>query len=219
MTTRTFLPAFSLAVLLVVAGFAWPRSAPPEVEATPATAATPSDVVSWTLDAAHSEVRFSVRHLAISRVTGHFRSFKAEVAMDPDDVSTLSTSAVVEIPSIDTGNDKRDEHLRSPDFFDASAYPEMTFQSTGVENVDGNAFQLMGDLSIKGTTQPVVFDAELIGTAVGPEGKQRAAFTATTTINRKEFGLTWDKLTEAGGVIVGEDVEITLDVQTVREAS
>lgn len=196
-----------------------PSASAASTDASPAPATAPADVATWSLDAAHSEVKFSVRHLAISRVTGHFRSFTADVQMDPNDVTTLQTSATVDIQSVDTGNSDRDDHLRSPDFFHAEEHPEMTFTSTEITNVDGNTFEMKGDLTIKGITKPVVFDTELIGTAVGPQGKPRAAFTATTTINRKEFGLTWNKLTEAGGVIVGEDVEITLDVQTVRNAS
>jgi polyisoprenoid-binding protein YceI len=124
--------------------------------------------------------------------------------------------ATVRIESIDTGNEKRDDHLRSPDFFDAPNHPEMRFTSTEITNVNGNTFQMKGDLTIRGTTKPVVFETELIGTAVDNEGRQRAGFTAATTINRKDFGLTWNRVTEAGGLVVGEDVDITLDIQTIR---
>jgi polyisoprenoid-binding protein YceI len=124
--------------------------------------------------------------------------------------------ATVRIESIDTGNEKRDDHLRSPDFFDAPNHPEMRFTSTEITNVNGNTFQMKGDLTIRGTTKPVVFETELLGTAVDNEGRQRAGFTAATTINRKDFGLTWNRVTEAGGLVVGEDVDITLDIQTIR---
>jgi polyisoprenoid-binding protein YceI len=122
----------------------------------------------------------------------------------------------VRIESIDTGNEKRDDHLRSPDFFDAPNHPEMRFTSTEITDINGNTFQMKGDLTIRGTTKPVVFETELLGTAVDNEGRQRAGFTAATTINRKDFGLTWNRVTEAGGLVVGEDVDITLDIQTIR---
>lgn len=217
--TRTLSSLLSVAALVLLAGFVW---AGPNTPADPPKADAASDgavaeVVAWNVDKAHSAVSFSVRHLAISRVRGAFHDYTASVEMDPNDISTLQTSATVQVQSIDTENTDRDDHLRSPDFFNAESYPEMRFESTGVSNVDGNTFTLTGDLTIKDVTQSVDFDAELIGTAVDPQGNQRAAFTAETTINRKEFGLSWNKLTEAGGVVVGEDVTITLDIQTIRE--
>jgi len=224
MMNRRALPVVLLTAVLILGGFALLRSSPDapraaSEQAAPSTEVSPAEGVEWNLDKAHSEVRFTVTHLAISSVTGFFRDFDATVEMTPDDLSTLTTSATARIASIDTGNDKRDDHLRSDDFFDAETYPEMTFESTGVSDVNGSSFTLNGDLTIKGTTKPVSFETEMVGTAVGPQGNQRAALKAETVINRKDFGLTWDRLTEAGGVIVGEDVTIHLDVQLVRPQS
>jgi len=201
-------PALLLAAAVAVAGFTGLDSSTPPSDDT--------DPVAWSLDPAHSEVRFGITHLAISRVTGKFHDYDASVTMAPDDLSSLSVDATVRIESIDTGNEKRDDHLRSPDFFDAPNHPEMQFTSTEITNVNGNTFQMKGDLTIRGTTKPVVFEAELLGTAVDNEGRQRAGFTAATTINRKDFGLTWNRVTEAGGLVVGQDVDITLDIQTIR---
>jgi polyisoprenoid-binding protein YceI len=206
--------ATALFVLLLFSGFAFQPSTHTGSSGT--TAMQSDEPVAWTLDKAHSEVRFRVRHLAISSVTGFFRDFDASVTMTPDDLSTLSASANARIQSIDTGNTDRDDHLRSPDFFDAERFPEMSFESTGVSDVNGDTFTLNGRLTIRDVTRNVSFDGTLIGTAVGPKGKQRAAIAAETVINRKDFGLTWNKLTEAGGVIVGDDVTIELDVQLVR---
>lgn len=219
MTHNRILPAVTLiAALLIGAGFAW---MPTETDSLPrssaAESATVAEALSWSIDPAHSEVTFSVRHLGISRVTGAFQEFDASLEVDPADLNTLQTNATVQISSIDTRNEDRDEHLRSPDFFDAENYPEMTFASTGISNINGSTFTIEGDLTIKDVTKPVAFDAEFLGTAQGPMGDERAAFTATTVIDRTEYGLQWNRLTEAGGVVVGHDVTINLDIQTVRE--
>jgi len=202
---------FPILLAFVVAGF----SAPSPVDDAPAA----PDIVTWNLDGAHSEVTFSVTHLTISTVTGKFHDFAADIQMDPNDISTLQTSATVQVASVDTENERRDDHLRSADFFDAETHPEMRFASTGVSDVNSTQFTLNGDLTIKGTTRPVSFDAEMRGPVVGPQGNPRAAFTATTTISRQDFGLTWNRLTEAGGVIVGDEVTITLNVQAIQAAS
>ncbi|MEM1125486.1 MAG: YceI family protein [Bacteroidota bacterium] len=204
------------AVVLMVAGFAaQPAQDPP---ASPAPAATVSaDVSPYALDKLHSQVMFKVRHLGISNVTGEFDDFDATMSLDPDDLSTFQASATVNVASIDTGNDRRDGHLRSDDFFNAEGFPQMTFASTGVTGVDGNMFKVNGDLTIRETTQPVTFDVELLGTATGPDGTQRAAFTAETTINRLDYGLQWNELTEAGGVIVSPEVTIILEIQGIQQ--
>ncbi|HHP7239764.1 YceI family protein [Longibacter sp.] len=212
--TQRLSVATAILSLLLFSGFAFLQTNP--AASTEEVDIRSDEPVAWTLDEAHSEVRFRVRHLAISSVTGFFRDFDASVTMTPDDLSTLSASANARIQSIDTGNTDRDDHLRSPDFFDAERFPEMSFESTGVSDVNGEAFTLNGRLTIRDVTRTVSFDGTMIGTAVGPKGKQRAAIAAETVINRKDFGLTWNKLTEAGGVIVGDDVTIELDVQLVR---
>ena len=219
MTSSRLFPAATLIVaLLVGAGFAW-APADTEPASAPSDTAPMAEALSWSVDPAHSEVTFSVRHLGISRVTGAFHDFDASVDVDPADLNTLQTSATVQIGSIDTRNEDRDEHLRSADFFDAATYPEMTFTSTGISNIDGSTFTLEGTLTIKDVTKAVAFDAEFLGTAQGPMGNERAAFTATTVIDRLEYGLSWNRLTEAGGVVVGHDVTINLDIQTVREGA
>ncbi|NBC85035.1 MAG: polyisoprenoid-binding protein [Bacteroidetes bacterium] len=212
--TQQFSFTTVLFALLLFSGFAFQPST--HTASSDATARQSDEPVAWALDKAHSEVRFRVRHLAISSVTGFFRDFDASVAMTPGDLSSLSASATAKTRSVDTGNTDRDDHLRSPDFFDSEKFPEMTFESTGVSDIDGDRFTLNGQLTIRDVTRTVSFDGTLIGTAVGPKGKQRAAIAAETVINRKDFGLTWNKLTEAGGVIVGDDVTIELDVQLVR---
>lgn len=180
----------------------------------PESATAPTD---WTVDKAHTQVKFKVRHLGLSNVEGSFNTFDLTLNFDPEDLTTLKTTATIDVASIDTGNERRDNHLRSDDFFAAEQHPQMTFVSREVRNVEGNRFQIAGDLTIRGTTKPVVLDAEMLGTAA-MQGKTVAAFTATTTINRFDYGLKWDRLTEAGGLVVGEDVQITIDVEAVQES-
>lgn len=170
----------------------------------------------WSVDHAHSRLGFKVRHLGISNVRGDFREYDAMLSMDGTDVSTLSAEATIQTASINTDNDRRDNHLRSPDFFAAEEHPEMTFVSTGVRNVDGSTFEMTGNLTIRGTTHEVVLDAEFLGSvAMGEE--ERAGFEATTTIDRMDYGLAWDRLTEAGGLVVGHEVEITLELEVIKD--
>lgn len=172
----------------------------------------------WSVDHAHSKLGFKVRHLGISNVRGDFREYDVVLRMDGTDLSTLSAEATIQTASIDTDNDRRDNHLRSPDFFAAEEHPEMTFISTGVQNVDGSTFEITGNLTIRGTTHEVVLDAEFLGSAsMGDE--ERAGFEATTEIDRMDYGLAWDRLTEAGGFVVGHDVEITLELEVIKDES
>lgn len=171
---------------------------------------------SWSIDAAHSSISFKVRHLGISNVRGEFLAYDAEILMDGADLSTLSVNASIETASIDTGNERRDGHLRSDDFFAAEEFPEMTFTSTGVTEVEGNKFQLSGDLTIRDVTQTIVLEGEFLGTASMGDS-ERAGFGASTTINRTEFNLSWDRLTEAGGLVVGHDVEIILELELIKD--
>ncbi len=198
---RRMLIVPALLAVLVLAGF---------------SAGASEDPATWTLDRSHSQVKFKVRHLGISNVEGSFGTFDITLRFDPADLKTVQTTAEIDATSIDTGNERRDGHLRSDDFFAADEHPKLTFVSTGVEQIDGNRFKLAGDLTIRGTTKPVVLDAELLGTASNG-GKTVAAFTATTTINRFDYGLKWDRLTEAGGLMVGENVQITIDMEVVKQ--
>ncbi len=178
---------------------------------------TPSEEpTSWSIDAAHSSVSFKVSHLGISSVRGEFHTYDAEILMDGTDLSTLSVNATVETTSIDSGNERRDNHLRSDDFFGTDTFPSMTFTSTGVTEVEGNHFHLEGELTIKDVTQPILLEGNFLGTATMGDS-ERAGFEATTTIDRKEFNLSWDRLTEVGGLVVGHEVEIILELQVIKD--
>ncbi len=165
----------------------------------------------WTVDPTHSEISFSVRHLAISKVKGKFEKFEAtfETAANPID-STVTAAA--EVASINTNEPNRDGHLRTGDFFDAEQFPAITFVSTGVRQENGE-FKVDGDLTIKGTSRPVTFDFEFGGFGTDPYGNYKAGFTATTVVKREAFGLTWNAPLETGGFLLGADVTITLDIQ------
>src|SRR6185312_16133452 len=160
----------------------------------------------WTVDPAHSEVGFVARHLMVSKVRGSFKELEATVSVG-DSFDTSSVQATVQLASIDTGSADRDAHLRSADFFDVENHPAMTFVSTSV-----SSDKLVGDLTIKGVTRQVAFDLDFAGVSPDPWGGTRAGFEATTEINRKDFGLTWNVAVEGGGVLVGEKVKIVLDV-------
>lgn len=172
----------------------------------------------YTIDPAHSNVEFSIRHLVIARVRGRFTRFTGELELDPDDVTRSRVSAEIEVASISTNEDKRDAHLRSADFFDVESHPLITFTSKRVEVV-GNLLHVTGDLSIRGTTREVILRVEQLGVASDPWGNRRAAFSASTSIDRKDFGLHWNQVLEAGGVMVGDKVEISLDVEAVQAAA
>ncbi len=194
--------------LILLAGF-WQPTGAPEVPAR--------DVLNWTIDKAHSSIGFRVRHLGISFVNGVFEDYDATLQFDPNDLSTLKATVTIRVASINTGVARRDNHLRSPDFFDVEKYPEIRFVSKEVRNIQGNKFQLVGDLTIKEVTKEVVLDVEFLGTAQGMQGERRAAFTARGTIDRFDYGLKWNRLTEAGGVVVGREVTLLIDVEAVQE--
>ncbi len=170
----------------------------------------------FTIDVAHSNVGFKAKHLGILNVNGRFSEYEATLSLDPSDLSTLKATASVRIASIDTGVERRDGHLKSADFFDAENHPTMTFVSKEVRNVAGTSFELHGDLTIRGTTKPVVLKGELLGTA-NFMGKDRVAIQATGSINRFDYGLQWNALTEAGGLVVSQDIEIVLEIQAVAD--
>lgn len=165
----------------------------------------------WTLDPSHSEVTFSVRHMMISKVRGTF-GVKSATMIAPENPLDARVQASVDVTSIDTKDEGRDGHLRSADFFDTENFPTMEFVSTGTR-VEGGDFFVDGDLTIRGTTKPVSFEFEFGGFGQDPYGNYKAGASATTTINREDFGLTWNAALETGGVLVGKDVTITLDLQ------
>ncbi len=173
-------------------------------------------VYTYKVDTAHSSISFKVRHLGIVNVNGAFPSYDVQLAMNPDDLSTLRADVSIDVTSVDTGIEKRDNHLRSEDFFSAEAFPTMRFVSKEVRSVEGSTFDLVGDLTIRGVTKEVVLSGELVGSVVGPMGQPRVGLEATGTINRSEFGLVWNSLTETGGIIVSDEVKILIEVQAIQ---
>ena len=165
----------------------------------------------WVMDPSHSEVGFSVRHMMISKVRGAF-GVKSATIVAPENPLEVTVVAQVAAPSLDTQAEGRDAHLRSGDFFDVEAYPTLNFVSTGVR-VEGGDFLVDGDLTIRDITKPVTFELEFNGFGVDPWGNYKAGASAKTVINREDFGLTWNAALEAGGVLVGKDVTITLELQ------
>lgn len=165
----------------------------------------------WTLDPAHSEVTFSVRHMMISKVRGTF-GMKSATLIAPENPLDAKVEATVDVTSIDTNDEGRDAHLRSADFFDTENFPTMEFVSSGARVEDGDFF-VDGDLTIRGITKPVSFKFEFGGFGQDPYGNYKAGASASTTINREDFGLTWNAALETGGVLVGKDITINLDLQ------
>ncbi len=177
--------------------------------------------MAWKLDMAHSAVEFSVRHMMISTVKGNFKEFSVDVDIDPDDLAKSSVRAVIKAASIDTREPQRNAHLVSADFLDAEKYPEIVFQSRRVESVGGDRYRVEGDLTIKDVTRPVSLDVTSLGIQTSPYGVKAAGFEATTKISRQEFGLTWNVALETGGVLVGDEIKISIDaeVNEVAEAA
>lgn len=167
----------------------------------------------WKIDETHSEIGFSVRHMMISKVRGQFNSFNVEVAADQDDFSDAEIFVSIDIASISTNNADRDAHLKSDDFFNAEQYPQMTFKSN---SFDGST--LSGDLTIRDVTRPINLRVEHLGTEVDPYGQTKAGFEISGDINRKEYNLLWDAVTEAGKVVVSDQVKLELHVQLVKQA-
>jgi polyisoprenoid-binding protein YceI len=187
---------------------------------TPSTAtATTAAVTTWAIDPAHSVVELAVKHMMFSTVKGRFANVAGTIVLNEADLSASSVSAEIDASSIDTGEAQRDGHLRSGDFLDVEAYPTITFRSTGVVPRGRDRFILVGELTIRGVTQEVSLEAELVGKGTDPWGGQRAGFAASTAINRKEFGLTWNQALEAGGVLVSDQVKINLEIQATLQAS
>ncbi|QTN38306.1 YceI family protein [Cryomorphaceae bacterium] len=170
----------------------------------------------WAVDAMHSEVQFKVKHLVISTVTGTFNNFNGSFESDGDDFDGAAVAFDVDVNSIDTNQSDRDNHLRSADFFNVEQFPKMTFEGT-LNNKGGDSFTLTGPLTIKDTTKEVSLTVEYGGTMVDGYGQTKVGFEVTGKINRKEFGLTWSQVTEAGGVVVGDEVKLIFNVQFARQ--
>lgn len=172
----------------------------------------------WTIDPTHSEVQFKIKHLVISTVTGQFNSFNGLLEAMGDDFSGSKATFEASIDSISTNNVDRDGHLKSPDFFDAANFPTLNFESTSFENKGGNDYKITGNFTIKGVTKEVTLDAEFGGIMTDPYGNVKAGFEITGKINRKDFGLSWSAVTEAGGIVVSDEVKLALNVQFVKQA-
>ena len=170
----------------------------------------------WALDPTHSEIQFKVKHLMITTVTGSFKSFTAAAETESEDFSNATISFSADIASVDTGNEQRDGHLQGADFFDAEKFPKLSFTSTSFTK-DGDEYALTGDLTIKDVTKSVTLGVEFGGVAKDPWGNTKAGFTLSGKINRKDFGLNWNALTEAGGALVSEEVKLHANIQLVKQ--
>lgn len=171
----------------------------------------------WTLDPTHSELTFKVKHLMITNVKGNFRKFDAQMESIGSDFNSGKTRVTIDASSVDTNNSDRDGHLRSADFFDSAIHPEITFESTGLTKLDDDNYQLKGQLGIKDINKEVVLDVEFGGLVKDPYGNEKAGFSISGKLNRKDWGLNWNAALEAGGVMVSDEVRINAEVQFVKE--
>lgn len=174
--------------------------------------------MSWQIDSSHSHINFTARHMMISKVRGSFESFSGTVNFNEENPVNSTVEIAVDLSSINTRDAQRDGHLKSPDFFDVESHPTMRFVSTRVEQIDENNGRLIGDLTIKGVTHEVALDVEYAGVAKSPWGTQSAGFSATGSLNRKDWGLNWNQALETGGVLVGEKISIEIELELVKVA-
>ena len=170
----------------------------------------------WAVDPTHSSVEFSIRHMMFTNVKGAFQTYDATIEADPNDLTTANISFSVDLASVDTKNQDRDNHLRSADFFDVENKPKMTFTSTKVEKKDEGEYAVTGDLSLNGVTKPETFDVTFEGQGKDPWGNEKAGFSAEGTLNRSDYGLTWNAALETGGVLVGDKVKVSLEIQAAK---
>jgi polyisoprenoid-binding protein YceI len=172
----------------------------------------------WNLDAAHSSIGFSIRHM-FSKVRGRFATFTGVVNFDDADLTRSAAEISIDASSIDTGTSQRDGHLRSPDFFDVEKFPKIQFRSTRIEKVEDTRYRVVGDLTMHSVTREVSLDVEYAGRGKDPWGNERVAFAGKTSLDRREFGLQWNQALEAGNLLVGDKVEIEIDLQAVKAAA
>jgi polyisoprenoid-binding protein YceI len=173
----------------------------------------------WNLDTAHSGIHFSVQHMVFSKVRGRFAKYRGSIRIEDTEMTRSAVEVTIDAASIDTGEPARDTHLRSADFFDVEKFPELQFKSKRIEQVSQERYRVVGDLTIRDVTREVSLDVEYGGRAKDPWGNERIGFTAKTSLDRKDFGLTWSQLLETGGVLVGDRIDIELEVQGVRAAA
>ncbi|MBS4202239.1 polyisoprenoid-binding protein [Bacillus sp. FJAT-49732] len=173
----------------------------------------------WNLDNAHSNVDFSVKHMMVSKVKGSFNDFSADIVVDATDLTTGNISFTIDVASIDTRNTDRDNHLRSADFFETEKYPNLTFTSTNIVKKGEDEYAVTGDVSLHGVTKPETFTVTFEGLAKDPmSGAEKAGFSVEGKIKRSDYGLTWNAALETGGVLVGDDIKVTMEIQVAREA-
>lgn len=172
----------------------------------------------WEVDYTHSSIDFAVRHMVVAKVKGHFEKWSAQLEIDTSNLTNSKVSVSIDAASIQTREPQRDTHLRSPDFLNAEAFPQLTFVSKKVESKDNERFTIIGDLTIRGVTKEVALEGEYPGRAKDPWGAEKAGFTAKAKIDRKAFGLEWNQVLEAGGVLVGETVEIGIELEAKKVA-
>lgn len=170
----------------------------------------------YDLDPAHTQLGFVARHAMVTKVRGTFKEFDGQLHINGEEPTKSTGKLRMVARSIDTGVEQRDDHLRSNDFFDMENYPELTFNSTKIEHTGGDRYRITGDLAVKDVTKPVTMDIEYTGTATDPFGNQRLGLEGSVTINRKDWGLTWNAPLEAGGVLVSENVTITVDISAIK---
>ncbi len=173
----------------------------------------------WNLDLAHSNLGFAIRHMVVSKVRGRFAKYSGAIRLDDDDLTRSSAEVTIDAASIDTGVAQRDAHLRSADFFDVEQFPELRFRSKRVENLGEARYRVVGDLTIRDVTREVALDVEYGGRGKDPWGNERVGFVARGSLDRKDFGLGWNQVLEAGGVLVGDRVDIDIDIEAVRVAA
>jgi polyisoprenoid-binding protein YceI len=171
----------------------------------------------WSFDKAHSEVGFRVKHMVIAKVSGQFHDFDGKINFDGENLKAASVEITIDAASIDTDNEDRDKHLRTGDFFLVDSFPTITFKSKRVVPGEDDEFKVIGDLTIRGVTKEVTLDAELNGVVNDPWGNTRAGFSATTEIDRQDFGVSWNNTLDTGGLVVGDDVEIMLEIEVIKD--
>lgn len=173
----------------------------------------------WNIDTTHSGINFSVRHMVVSKVRGRFAKFAGAIQLDEADLSKSTLEVEIDASSIDTGVEQRDAHLKSADFFDVAQYPALRYRSERIEKLSDDRYRVLGELTIRGVARQVPLEVEYGGRATDPWGNERAGFTARASIERKDFGLGWNQVLEAGGVLVGERVDIDIEIEVVRAAA
>lgn len=172
----------------------------------------------WTVDSVHSSIDFSVKHMMIAKVKGSFREFEAQIEADPADLTTASIQFFIDLSSVDTRNGDRDNHLRSADFFDVEKYPRMTFQSTRIVKTGEGEYEITGNLNLHGVTRAETFSVTFEGAGKDPWGNEKVGFSGRGSIKRSDYGLTYNALLETGGVLIGDEVKISLEIEAVQQA-